>query len=679
MITASGLGSGLDIQGLVDSLVAAERSGSDLRLNRESAKLQSKFSALGSLKGALSNFQSSLGGISSLATFTANNATSSKSSALSVSADSSAQEGNYSFSINQLAQSQSLASLGVAETDTALGTGSLTISFGTTDYDSGSDIYNGFVQNTEKSSLILNIDSSNNTLEGIMRAINQAEAGVKASIVFDGSGHRLLLSSDDTGVASSMQVTVADGDGNNTDQSGLSFLAFNASATNLEQTVAAQDASLTINGLTISSASNTVDDAIQGLSFTLKEVSAEPVQVAVQPNTAGVKSAVETFVDGYNDFIKIANNLSAYDPETRRAAALVGDFTLRSVETQIGGILRGAVAIPGESFRSLAELGITTTADGTLTLNDAKFDAALGDDPQRVAQMFTSFGVASDVGVSYLGSSDMTAAGVYNVNVTALAEAGFYTGSSVLPSFSGNSVLIDSDNDSLTVSIDGIESGSINLTQGVYGTGEDLAAEVQARINAASPLANAGLSVLVTYNSSTASLSITSDTVGSASRVDIVAADNATAATLGLAVGAGTQGADMVALINGVQADAIGNILEGAEGTDVEGLRLEVNTATLGSLGSVTFTRGVGASLNVLMDQLLGVESSLNDRIESLDNRIDSIEERRSQLELRWEAVRARYTSQFNGLDSLLGQLQGTSQFLEQQLNGLIQLNRTNS
>ena len=124
-----------------------------------------------------------------------------------------------------------------------------------------------------------------------------------------------------------------------------------------------------------------------------------------------------------------------------------------------------------------------------------------------------------------------------------------------------------------------------------------------------------------------------------------------------------------------MQADAIGNILEGAEGTDTEGLRLEINTENLGSLGNVTYTTGVGTRLNVLMDQLLGVESSLNDRIESLDNRIDSIEERRAQLESRWEAVRERYSTQFNGLDLLLGQLQSTSLFLEQQLNGLIQPN----
>ena len=358
MITATGLGSGLDIQGLVDSLVAAERAGSDLALNRQSIRLQTKFSALGSLKSALSTFQGSLAGITSFNDFTTNKATSSDTSALGVVAGSSAVASNYFIEISQLAQSHSLASQAVADTDeTAIGTGTITFRFGTTDYDSGLDSYNGFVENSEISPVTLQIDSGNNTLQGIMTAINEAEIGISASIVNDGSGYRLLLTSQETGLENSIQVNVSDNDGNSADLSGLSMFVFDGSATNLEQTIAAEDANFTINGLAVTSASNTVDSAIDGLSLELNQESSGPIQVSVDPDTESVKAAVNEFIAGYNQFIEVANALSAYNADTRQAAALVGDFTLRSIEGQINGILRSAIPLQGDAFSTLSEIG----------------------------------------------------------------------------------------------------------------------------------------------------------------------------------------------------------------------------------------------------------------------------------------------------------------------------------
>lgn len=679
MITATGLGSGLDIQGLVDSLVAAERAGSDFQLDRQSARLQAKFSALGSLKSALSTFQSSLTSLNSLSTFTRNTATSSDSGILAASADGDAVAGNYAVTVSQLAAAHSLAGPAIASDETvAVGTGSLTFRFGTTDYEPGTDTYNGFVENTETSSATVVIDSSNNTLQGIMTAINDADIGVNASVVFDGSGYRLLMSPTDTGLNNSLEITVADNDGNNTDLSGLSQLAFNASATSMEQTVAAQDAQLTINGLAITSAGNSIDSAIEGLTLTLQQTSVSPVQVTVAPDTQGVKTAVNQFIDGYNQFIGLANALSAYNPDTRQAAALVGDFSLRSIQGQINSILRGSVPGLAGSIATLAELGITTTGDGTLTIDESRFDEVLAADPGRVTQMFTAYGTANNGQLAYLGASNLTEPGEFSVEVTSLAQAGFYSGASVLPSFigqgAGNNVVVDDDNDEFSLSVDGI-TASIALTQDTYTSGADLATEIQTQINSASALVSAGVSVSVAYDSDADNLVITSDSSGSDSTVEFLTVDTNTAAELGLDVGAGTAGTDIEALIDGVAATVTGNILTAGSGTAAEGLRVEVNTATTGDKGTITFSRGIAAQLDDLLDSMLDIEGALSDRIDSLDSRLDDIEERRERLELRWEAVRERYTRQFNALDSLLGQLEGTSQFLEQQLSGLLQPN----
>ncbi len=679
MITATGLGSGLDIQGLVDSLVAAERAGSDQQLNRQSTRFQAKFSALGSLKSALSSFRGSVSGLTASGDFSGIKASSSNTGALGVSAASGAAEASYSMEVSQLARSHSLASVAVATADsTAIGTGTLTFRIGTTDYDDGLDIYNGFIENEETSPSTIQIDTSNNTLEGIMAAVNEADIGVAASIVNDGSGYRLLFSAAATGLENSLQVSVSDNDGNSSDLAGLSMLAFDANGTNLVQTVAAQDAILSINGLTVTSASNNVNSAIQGLSLTLRQETEAPVLVTVEADTAGVKEAINGFVSGYNQFIQVVNTLSAYNPDTRQAAPLVGDFTLRSVEGQVKSILQGAVPLAGDAFSTLAEIGITTTANGTLKLDDARLSDVLADQPDRVMQLFAAYGAPSDPDITFLGAGNGTAEGTYEIAVTALATSGYIQGNSVLPDFGGGgSVVIDGNNNNLSLTVDGVQ-GSISLSQGTYTSGDALALELQTRINSASSFSAAGVAVSVSYDENSSSLILTSSTVGSSSSIEFLSVDGNTTASLGLAVGAGTSGSDVAATIDGAPMTGAGNILVAGPESGAEGLRLEITGAALGNRGTVSFTRGVASRLDGLMEGLLDAEGSLVDRLDSLENRLEDIEERRARLELRWEAVRGRYTTQFNALDTLLGQLQSTSTYLEQQLASLLPPNTGN-
>jgi len=314
MLTATGLGSGLDVNSLVAQLVSSERVVSDLQLNRQEAKLNSKFSALGSLKSSLGGFKSALSGLNTLSSFDLKTATSSDSSIFTATANTDAIPSNYSIAVSQLATSHSLASKGFADTDeTVIGTGTITIRRGTTDYVVGTDTYNGFTLNTDSTAANITIDSSNNTLEGVMAAINDADIGINASIINDGSGFRLLLSSEITGAENSLEITVSDDDANNTDTSGLSRLAFNAAATKLEQTNSATDANFTINGLAIASASNDVSSANPGVALSLKQTTVSPVELSVEANTSSVLRGVNSFIAGYNSYIGTANARSSYD------------------------------------------------------------------------------------------------------------------------------------------------------------------------------------------------------------------------------------------------------------------------------------------------------------------------------------------------------------------------------
>lgn len=677
MLTATGLGSGLDVNSLVSQLVASERAVSDLQLNRQEANLSSKFSALGALKGSLGGFKSALSGLNTLSSFNLKTATSSDSSIFTATASTDALPSNYSIAVSQLAAAHSLASISFPDSnETAVGTGTITIRRGTTDYVAGTDSYNSFTLNPDSTAANITIDSSNNTLQGVMTAINDADIGIGASIINDGSGFRLLLSSETTGAENSLEIAVTDDDLDNTDTSGLSRLAFNAAATNLEQTNAADDANFTINGLAISSASNDVSSAIPGVSLTLKQVSASTVDLSVEANTSSVLSGVNSFIAGYNSYIGTANALSNYDQENDVAAALLGDFTLRSIARQIDTVVRSSVAELAGSITNLSELGITTSASGTLLIDNDKFAAALADDPQQVSQMFAAIAVPADDEVIFTSATAATAVGTYAVNVSSLASAGVMSGGATLPDFGmGGSVVVDATNNNLTFEIDGVTTSEITLTSGTYTSGEDLAAELQVQINGAQELLDVSRSVTVSYEMGSNRLSIVSNSLGSTSKVDILAIDSTTTASLGFSVSSGVVGTDVVGTINGELATGAGNVLVGDSGTAAEGLNLTITGTTTGSRGDVTFTRGIANQLNSLLGSILLVDGALESRLETLQDRMDDVVQRREDLELRWEEVEARFSRQFNALDSLLAGLENTSNYLEQQFDNLLKPN----
>ncbi|MCH8134466.1 MAG: flagellar filament capping protein FliD [Proteobacteria bacterium] len=674
MITATGLGSGLDINGLVTQLVAAERAGSDLQLDRQNAKFNAKFSALGTLKGGLSTFQSFLSSLNTLSNYSKISASSSDNSELSATADSSAVANDYSIDVTQLASAHSLASIAFADSDTTtLGTGTLTIRFGTTDYTVGTDTYNSFVLNPESSVATITIDSTNNTLEGIMGAINIADIGVSASIVNDGSGYRLLMTSDTTGAENALEVSVTDDDSNHTDTSGLSRFAFNSAATNLVQTAAAQNALFTINGLAVSSAENTVSKTIPGVTLSLKSITTSTVTLAVKQDDTAVIGGIGSFIAGYNQYVTTARALAAFDAEKNIPAILVGDFTLRSISGQIDIILRNTVAGLTGTYTNLSVLGITTTTSGTLEIDSVVFNAALAANPREVSQIFAAIGVPDDADITYKTFSSDTVVGNYAVNITTLATAGVHIGAGILPDFGGGgSVIIDSDNDSLSFEIDGIDTGALTLTAGTYTTGKSLADEIQARINGATAMRDVAKTVDVTYDSGSNSFSVTSKSLGSDSKVNVLAIDTNTAADLGFSVSSGVDGVDVAGTIDGVTAAGAGNVLVAASGSGAEGLSLIIAGTATGARGNVNFTRGLANQLDVLLDQILDVDGALEDRLDSLQKQIDAVAERRAELELRWEIVRDRYMRQFNALDILLANLQNTSTFMEDQFKNLV-------
>lgn len=365
-ISAAGVGSNIDVNGIVSQLMALERRPLDM-LNQKKSGYNSELSAYGKLKSDLAALQSAIGKMRYGTGFQVFTATPADTTIFSATADSTAIAGTHSVTVGQLAQAQKLVTTGFADTGTTqLGTGTLAISNGT-------------------DSFSVSIDSTNNTLSGIANAINSASGnfGVSATILNDGTGYRLVLSPNDTGASKAITVGVTDtGDGNNTDNAGLSRLSYTSGAYNLTQTQAAQDATLTVDGLTgITSPSNTVTGVIQGVTLSLKNTGSTTVQVAV--DNATLTANANGFVTAYNNLVKDITSLH------QKGGALEGENTVLTLQSQITGVFNTAISLPGNGYSAISQVGFSIQKDGTLSLDSTAFDAALSGHLNDVVGLFT--------------------------------------------------------------------------------------------------------------------------------------------------------------------------------------------------------------------------------------------------------------------------------------------------
>ena len=669
-LSASGIGSGLDVNDLLRQIVEAERAPAENRLNLQEAKAQAEISAFGSLKSAVTSFKTSLTSLKTASGFSVNKVSVGDNSLLTASASSIATDGSYSVEVESLAQSHSLATIAFDSLDTVVGTGTLTFDFGTTDYTPAEGVnpesYDGFVTNPDRSSQSIEITNANNTVEGLRDAINDADIGITASVVDDGTGFKLLITSDDAGLDNSLEITVDDADMDDTDASGLSHLAFNSAATVLDQTLAASDASVKINGLQVTRETNSITGAIHGVTLNLKAADiGNPTQVSISRDSSNAEGNINNFVSKYNELVKTISALTEFGGAEGQSGLLLGDTTTRNVISQIRREVGSSIS-NNSVFNSLSSIGITTQRDGTLALNSSTFKAALEDDPDTVAGLFYSNGSPTDSGVTFISSTSATQEGRFDVRVTQLATNGNLVGENI-----SGSILIDGTNDLLNFNIDGVSSGEINLTQANYTDMDALAAEIQNRLNASSGLQDGGVSVSVSYD--TDHFEITSDSFGSTSTVEVVANNN----SLGFNANAvETDGLDIEGLINGTLATGEGQQLTGLG--ESSGLVIEITGGSTGNRGVINFSKGYSGRLDSLLTNFLSDDGLISAKTNSLDSEIENITEQRQALIKRVEAIEARYRSQFVALDVLLGQLNVTSNYLQQQLESLpkIELNR---
>lgn len=417
-ISSLGSGSGLDLQSLLTGLMQAEQQPL-VALQSKEASYQARISSLGTLKGVLSALQSAASSLAptkgtAAAKYTSVSASIADSSIASatVTATSTAVSGTYSLEVSALAQAQRLASpasSAYTSASSVIGTGDLTIAFGTL---TGEPPAGNFSADSQRTKTIT-IDSSNATLGGLRDAINAANIGATATIVTGtnattgASEAHLVLTSGATGLSNVMKLkgsgTLTDFDYDPATNSGT------MSQDAAQGGQAATNASFKLNGIAATSSTNSVTGVLDGVTISLLKTSAiltpatttptvtpatyTPTTLTVSKNTSsGLTTALNSFITAYNTANKSMADLGAYDATTKAAGALQGDSTLRTARNQIRNLVFGTSLEGTPAYQRLSDIGVSLAKDGTLSLDSVKLGAAVASDPTAVANLVASIG-----------------------------------------------------------------------------------------------------------------------------------------------------------------------------------------------------------------------------------------------------------------------------------------------
>lgn len=382
-VSSAGVGSGLDVESIVTKLVAIE-SQPITTLKTAESKLQTQLSEWGKVKSALSDLNDAAQSLTLPTTWSATTATSSDTSAVNVSTDSKAVAGSYSISVTALAAAQTLASAPQTAATNTLGAGTLHIQVGAWNGDQSA-----FTAKSGSATVDVTI-SATDTLNDIRDKINAASPNVKASVVTDTSGSRLVLRGT-TGVDNGFRVSVDDGDGNNTDAAGLSALAYDpaSSVASMTQTQAAANSAATINGLPVSGTTNTLT-AIDGLTIQLSKLTSA-VDVNVKQDTDAISKSINTFVTAYNALQGLLATDTKYDAGAKTAGPLQGDNTAVALQNQIRALM-GGTSSASSVYSRLSDIGLAIQSDGTVKVDSTKLNSALGSNPAEVKKMFMTYG-----------------------------------------------------------------------------------------------------------------------------------------------------------------------------------------------------------------------------------------------------------------------------------------------
>jgi flagellar hook-associated protein 2 len=638
------------------------------QLQSKQAKASAKISAWGTVKSAVATFQTATQAMQSATAFNSLKGTSSDETVASVTTTSQSKAGSASIAVTQLAQAGKTMLAGTftaGQTINTLSTAStITLQFGTITGASGPTAT--FTADSSVTAKVINI-RANATLEQAVEDINKAAVGVTARTVSTPAGLKVVVESLSTGGKTDMRINTSTGILNSGSNAfGVDPTTVGAVGTDL---VRAQNAQYTIDDVPISSKTNTITDALSGSTITLKGVSAagKKANLTVATDTSGVKTQLEAFVKAYNDLDTTLRSLSAYgvSPGKGQAptggGALSGDATIRAIQTEMRAMFNQAIPGAPKGYSSMVDIGVTFAKDGTLSLDSTKLNTALTNNPDGVRQLLMGRAQFSQSGFTAINSNSLTKSGTSTIEVTSVPTKAKLVGGAVTaplpPNLTGANVL--------KLSIDGTLV-TANLATS-YGSAAAMAAGMQTAINTSLPAAR---QVTVAYNSG--KFEITSGKTGNTSKVEVLSGTTLSP-SFGLTVGSTASGTALAGKIGGVAAlaDDDSMTLIGATGSGASGLKIRVDTPTLGSRGSVSFARGFAYNMGDTLSRVLSLNGPIETRKSSLNSDISRIDDQVDRLNDKLVRMETTLRKQFTAMDSTVGKYNQLSTYLASQLKAL--------
>lgn len=661
MPTIDGLVTGIDSEKIITGLLDIQQQQLH-RIELKQSDIVQKQTAFGALEATLLGVRSTAANLSRASEnpFTRKTATVSDDSKLFATARETASSGIYRMTVGNVARSHQVASQGAADADAEITTGTLEIRVGSGDLRT------------------ITIDSSNNTMQGMVEAINNSESGVSASIVADSSGgsnsHRILLSASKTGTANEISIT------NNLADASGSAIKLDFDLNNPVQ--AASNASITLGSgagaINVESSTNQFDDLISGVRLDVLNASnGDEITVSVQGDSQSAVDGVKSFVSSFNSLMGQIDSLSRYDAASGEAGILQGNRSVISLQQTVRSAALGSVPGVSQALNRLTAVGVSVTDSGTLSFNETKLRSILngevdGVGAEQLKDLFATQADSSISGVRFVLASSRTLpseTGPYQLDVTQAAERASVTGGVDIAS----SVVIDETNRELSIDVDGA-SATITLNTGTF-TAAELAENVQQTINESSDLKGRTVRVGLTGNK----LKMESAAYGSSSGIRIESGSSL--ASLGFAGGEEDEGQDVAGsfIVNGVTelATGRGQILTGrSDNAHTADLKLQItldaSQITSGVEADINVTQGIAAKLDKVIGGLVesgtGTLAILDD---SFDAELDDLKTSFDRQKALFDLQREQLVRQFVDLETAMSELTSTGNFLSAQLESL--------
>ena len=659
-ITIDGLVSGLDTETIVNGLLEIQQTQLD-RIELRRADILQEQTTFSSLEAQLVTFRAQVSGLARVANnpFERQTVSVSDETVLNATAGTQAANGIYRITVDAVAKAHQVATSGFADDDSEITQGTLEIRTGSGDLNT------------------ITVDSSNNTLSGLAETINAAGIGVNASVIKDSSSgsnpFKLLLTSSETGSESAISIT------NNLAASSGDAVQPTFDFDNPVQ--AAEDARVTLGSgagaISVESSSNRFTDLVDGVSIDVFNVSeGKEVILNIQRDVEAGVSAVEDFVNAFNAVNSFIDAQSQFNEATQEGGVLLGNRSVIGIQQRLRDAVTNVIPGLNREANRLSAIGVSVNDQGQLDLNATELRSVLSGSDENISRedlkkLFSLDGISTNGKVDFvLGSAKTQTNGhPITVDVTQAAERASITAGSDLAA----STVIDANNRTLEIEVDGATT-TISLNEGTY-TQQELADHLESIINNASDLNGREVNVAVTGSK----LSIESEAYGRSSTVKI---NSGTAlADLGLTAGTEDVGRDVAGTftVNGVSESATGRgqLLSGNDDNtftaDLQ-LRVQLSPAdiTAGSEAEITVTRGIGATLDSLLNDILDpVDGTLKTLDDGFDQQLESLQQSFDRQSALFDQQQTSLIEQFVELESALSELNSTSDFVASQLASL--------